>query len=144
MNLESSMSILHFLSKDAMGKAFFPSDWSLVQSRSHWFVQCVKNEPMARQRCCTSLWRRNPLEPARMGGAIWLYKRPFRHRNSDGFSFSDDDDFVSHWSRRPARRWNSSQLEPVTSAWLNPPPSQHCSSSGPASLQQSGEAHTFF
>ncbi len=65
-------------------KAFFLLNWSLIQSRSetacYWFVQCVKNEPMGWQQSCMSWWWRSPPEPARMGGAIWLYKRPFHHR----------------------------------------------------------------
>ncbi len=39
-----------------------------------------KNEPMGRQWSCMNLWWRSPLEPSRMGGAIWLYKQPFCQR----------------------------------------------------------------
>ncbi len=53
--------------------------------------------------------------PARMGGAIWLYKRTFQHRNSDVFSFSDDNDFVSHWSRKPE---NQSRLFALVNSFL--------------------------
>ncbi len=44
---------------------------------------------MGRQPSCTNLWRWNPPEPARMSGAIWLYKRSIG--SSDFFSFSDND-----------------------------------------------------
>ncbi len=45
--------------------SFFSDDWSLynhaVKLHGHWFMQWIKNEPMARK-------------PARRGGAIWLCK----------------------------------------------------------------------
>ncbi len=41
-----------------------------VKLHSHWFVQCVKNEPMARQRSCTSLWRQSPPEWSEPSGYI--------------------------------------------------------------------------
>ncbi len=41
-----------------------------VKLHSHWFVQCVKNEPMARQQSCTSLWRRSPPEWSEPSGYI--------------------------------------------------------------------------
>ncbi len=46
-----------------------------VKLHNYWFiVQCIKNEPMGRHDSAVDL------EPVRMGGAIRLYKRPFRHR----------------------------------------------------------------
>ncbi len=41
-----------------------------VKLHGHWFVQCVKNEPMARQLSCTSLWRRSPPEWSEPSGYI--------------------------------------------------------------------------
>ncbi len=66
-------------SLDTYGEnSFFSDDWSLynhgVKLHGHWFVQWIKNEPMARQWSCTNLWRGRPPEPARRGGVIWLYK----------------------------------------------------------------------
>ncbi len=39
-----------------------------VKLHGHWFVQWLKNEPMARQRSCKSLWRRSPPEWAEPSG----------------------------------------------------------------------------
>ncbi len=71
-------------------------------------MQWLKNEPMARQRSCTSLWRWSSPEPARMGGAIWLYKRAFCHRISDQYSFSNDDLPFADPQDLSTRRWHAS------------------------------------
>ncbi len=93
---------------------------------------------MGRQRSFTSLWRRNPPDPARMGGAIWLYKRPFRHRILR-FLLLQWRRLRLHWSRKPTRRWHASQLDPATSICsADPPASQQFRSH---SLPPSGESH---
>ncbi len=46
---------------------------------------------MGRQRSCTSLWRRFPPDPAKMGGASGYISGRFAIGSSDFFSFSDDD-----------------------------------------------------
>ncbi len=71
------------------------------------------------------------MEPARMGGAIWLNKRPFRHRKFRCLLLQRQRRLRLYWSRKPARHWNASQLEPVTSAQLNP-----LLFSAPSALQQ--------
>ncbi len=67
------------------GKQIFLQGLKPLQSRSVTARPLVralnkKNKPMAQQQSCMSLWRRSPPEPARMGGATWLYKRAFHHR----------------------------------------------------------------
>ncbi len=68
-----------------MGKIPFSPElkpFSITQCNCTAIGSCstFKNKPMARQRCCTNLWPRSLPKPARIGVAIWLYKRPLCHR----------------------------------------------------------------
>ncbi len=87
---------------------------------------------MTRQQSCTSILQRSPPEWAEPSGYI-----------SSRFAIGTQMSFPSA-TAMTSRRRNASQLEPATSTRLNAPPSQHCSTSGPAPLQPSGEAHAFF
>ncbi len=80
-----------------------------------------------------------------MGRAIWLYKRPFRHRILR-FILLQRWWLHLRWSQKPARRWYASQLDPATSIssadspFLHAPASQQFWS---CSMLPSGEAHAF-
>uniref|UniRef100_A0A671L8U5 Cytosolic phospholipase A2 gamma-like n=1 Tax=Sinocyclocheilus anshuiensis TaxID=1608454 RepID=A0A671L8U5_9TELE len=85
---------------------------NLMKLYGHWFVQCIKNEPMARQRSCMSLWRRSPPKPAKACQSLetrdyedagLLLNSPFfsvlrKERNTDliiSLDFSKSDPFTT-------------------------------------------------
>lgn len=73
MNLFPFDTTLALCLLDAYGKKVFFSP----ELKAFWFVQCIKNEPMARQQSCTSLWQRS------------LPSIAEAHQNGQGI-FSDD------------------------------------------------------
>ncbi len=125
-------------------QAFFNN---AVLLHGHWFMQCCKNEPMARQRCCTVLWRRclpNFAKACQNGQGVWLYKRPLRHRilrflllQWRWLLFDD--------------LWDSKPFSPLTSWLAALKPLSTCSSRGlpvpcrhPANAQKSSKRTHFF
>ncbi len=93
---------------------------------------------MGRQWSCTSLWRWNPPDPARMGGAIWLYKRPFRHRILR-FLFLQRRRLRLHWPRSllavdTPRSWTQRPRSARLIRFFAP---QHRSSCGPVRCRHS-------
>ncbi len=107
------------LDKDAYGKKPFFS-WTealfnhAVKLYDYWFVQCIKKWT---NRSAVELHKPMAKKSARMSGAIWLYKRPFRHRILR-FLLLQQRQLFLHWSQKPTRCWHASQLEPATSNLL--------------------------
>ncbi len=121
------------LDKDAYGKKPFFS-WTevffnhAVKLHDYWFVQWVKNEPMGRQRSCTSL-------------SGYISSR-FVIGSSDFFSFSDDDfvytDPRSLLAVNMPRSWTQRPQSARLIRLLRAPASQQFRS---RSLPPSGESH---
>ncbi len=113
-----SLSIQHSycVARCLWENSFFFDVWSLY---NHTIGNC------AAIGSCTNSW--SPwLASARRGGAIWLYKRAMRHRNSDQYSFSNDDLlFADLRDLKPLAHWHASlRTEPDSHApsCCSPPP----------------------